>query len=867
MSSSTERARAVVLALLMVGSVFGATIAFTGGAAATINDSTNTDSPSNASDVVAGYDDTQTINVSATVPQDGNATFDINVSNISDYADVTLSEVSTTSGDSVPSSSETYNSNTHNVSFKAVDDNSDGFVSAAVTLDLDWTASGTETGVEYGITQYNNSADPVLNDTESVSFDVLQRVSSAGHPADLARNDTTQNLTANGNISITNVDANDAVVYVNMTTLDENGVDVDSLSAPSKGDVSVSGGTYSGDGSLKQNNGHTVMILPIGSISGESFNITKLLTGGDLDVSQASLVDGLKYPVAAKEGTSISSRFNPNNDNYAYEGPAYGISDSFDIIEVGSGTSYIEQSTDNVTTADTNATVNVTFVDDAGVNDDTINVSVSDARNNTTQLVRNGQLVNGTFEKNTIDDTNSTVEKTYVSINLSDGVYTINASAMDNGSTAEAVGNSPTTFGSNSDPAFSVKTQTSDVDNAGNVDSLVIDPDSGKVNEEITASATISTTGKDTSFALDLNDDGLINESEVVVTATDGGSQDQEDSDNVVNVSLDLGNYSLSGMNNVSVLAIGEDGTSSDTDSEYAFDDLVEPDRTATYNITGDNTGPTFAESTNDVAAGENVTVNVSVTDADSDVDNSTINVSVTNSTGTTYSLVENGAATDDSSIVAVVDPSSFNDSQTNQTETVNITADLPEGTYTIGASASDELGNSNESDAVGDGFTVGSPSTTVVTNLDLTLNRTKLVANGTSVIKATATLTNTSGDPVSGHVVKHTITANKSAVNVTKKFKKTDSNGEATLLLNATTARKQVSLKATAKNTDVSNTTTFGTIPTNPTYDSNSVVASYDNDNDGTISSTELQSAATAFRGGSLDMSELQSAAAAFAS
>lgn len=1248
MSSSTERARAVVLALLMVGSVFGATIAFTGGAAATINSSEQSPA-SNATDVVAGYDDTQTINVSATVPQDGNATFEINVTNITDYADVTLSGVSTpsTSGDSTPSSNETYNPNgNHNVSFKAVD-GGDGFVSASVTLNLDWTMRAAENDVEYGITQYNNSANPVFNDTESVSFDVLDGESPTASQStndvtndnatinvtltdDVAINESTIDISAvnqsgdktviveNGDVitgvnkSSTLNDQNEATETINVsvdlpdgtynlsvaandtsdnrfntTSLGDNFTvtttsapttlsDVDSSATPT--DVTPNSqhsytlaanftnvnttdstnpvwanfsvpqafGVQSISPTNKQFNGSES-----GSSAGNNGAFHQNghyvnLTWED-GTGESTVNDGIESVVVSFDADQINAPSESGEYNFTVtadldnDGTTEVTDETIGVVTVSntdtddSGPTFAE-STENVANASTNATVNVSVMDETTVDQSTINVTVVNATNSseTYPLVQNGNVVSGNeLDASTFNNSDDeTTEYVNISRSFDNGTYVIRASANDtnaNPNSSDSVGdgfvvgpvpspddlaaagnitvanqstgaqtsvNATLTVGENNtdsidqmtlsfanssafSSAFSSQSNYYTVTHNGApaVDSVSLSTSNEKSTAKVTFSSfqvdvgdtiglnatnfenpstadnytatftagnggssdaqltdtvnitseTSSGSGTPTVGGLDLtlSTDTLTanNASEIQATAqlTDGNgdavstqgveineSITNKDAANVTvlnafgttnatgaatlnltantpgvtaainasenstgtkhwanatfttvaaessiaeNTTFSLTNNTAGAKTNVTVS--GQVNLTSDNDMQYMTfnatgadlsgatqgdqvtlsiqntpytdgfstvkiqndgnlsitlsnsrtvtdDDNVTvtihnvtlPSTPDTYNTSldletssegtsfatfsgnytvtsetsqnTDTTPPTFAESTNDVT-NANATVNVSVMD-DTAVNESTIDVNVTNASGTTTVLVENGSVTDNATRL---DTSTFTNGTNEPTEYVNVTADLPDGDYTISASANDTADNENSTTDLGDGFSV---TKTNVAGVDLTLNRTKLVADNQTVIKATAQLVDSNGNDVNESDVRITRNINnQTQANITrlKGFGRTNADGVATLTLKANTSGYQVTVRATEKVTGSNNrgTASFGTIPTTPTYDSNSVVASYDDDNDGTISSTELQSAATAFRGGSLDMSELQSAAAAFAS
>ncbi|MBP1954989.1 hypothetical protein J2752_001901 [Halarchaeum rubridurum] len=973
----------------------------------------------------------------------------------------------------------------------------------------------------------NDTSDNRINETTlGDNFTVATESTPTSGPVSLASGSVVPNETntsvANSYVvtaTLENVDTADDTVdaYANFSFA---GFDLSSASITDRSVESTLSGN-SNTSSDNQNYGNNSGGAPFVNVTwddeGGTINDT-LEVSFRVDQAEAPSTTG-DYPITVTADTNASGSVELSNV-------------TVDTVTVGSSddseSPTFAESTENVTSG--NATVNVSVTDDTLVDQSTIDVNVTNTSNgNTTILVRNGELVNGTESpestfNSSSDDKTETVN---VSIKLTNGTYKIGASASDpdgNQSSSEAVGDG-FTVGDTSTGSDSGST------NAGNVDTLEVDPTSGSADANITASATISTTGKDTAFAVDENNDGYINESEIVDTVTDNGDGDLAGSnDNTVNVSVNLSQYNVADLSSVDILAVGEDGDA-DQNSDYDLNYGISPDANATYTVTNDTIGglnltlstdeltannaselqataqltdesgdavsesgvpinetignvsdtaanvtvldtfgttnetgaatlnltantpdatvsinasenstgtkhwanatfdtvpvasseaentvfdfanttagattnvtisgqvnltsdndmqymtfnatgadlggvleddvnlsiqntpyhgdfstvklendnnlsitvsnsqtvtdddnvtvtihnvtlpetpdtyntsldletssegtsfatfsgnytvtseqsggstddvpPTFAESTNNVTDG-NATINVSVTDADSAVNESTIAVNVTNDdTETTYSLVENGNATDNETVVELTDASTLNESN-EPTEYVNVTADLPEGNYTISASASDTQDNENSSVAVGDGFTVTNTTndgpTTSVAGVDVTLNRTKLVADNQAVIKATAQLVDSNGNDVNESDVQITRKiSNKSNANITrlKGFGRTNADGVATLTLKANTSGYQVTVTATEQVTGNANSdsASFGTIPTTTTYDSNSPVASYDDDNDGTISSTELKSAATDFRGGSLDMGQLQSAAKAFAS
>jgi len=328
-----KQARAVLLAVLMVGSVFGGTIAFAGGAAAAATDISGTQS----SDIVVDDDQAQQdIQFNVTVEDSTSETVIVNTSALRDagaeVSSISNRNVSQNQSDDGSSSIELGNNN--NVEITLPDEGQvNGGTEFDVRFEIEYDTSGVETTSGDSLSFPVQTLNATGSANGSVSFDAVDDVASAGSPTDLPIGDSIDQ-------SIETIDLNtggneDGFVYVNVTGVENYNVDTDSLSA---GDITAVGDDTAGESTktVNTNNQATVFYFSVedansdGSVTIDTANLTAF------DTSGAQSAD-LDYEVAMTMGATPDSSLNaagdapdnaPNADDFSTT--SFAIGDTVD---------------------------------------------------------------------------------------------------------------------------------------------------------------------------------------------------------------------------------------------------------------------------------------------------------------------------------------------------------------------------------------------------------------------------------------------------------------------------------------------------------------------------------------------------------
>jgi len=326
-----ERLRAVVLAALMVGSVFAGTVALSGTAAASI---------SGVNPTGVGGDGVSDIAGDQTSVQQ-NVTFNVTTDGASDNVKLNLSSF-TSSGASYVSGSYEAKLLVNDSDFSLISDRFETSNNTAI-LEIGNTSGVTPTEATSGRISVNVSFDTTgvapgtyshditdSSDTSqaTVSFDVTQPI-PAGDFTNVTKGDRNQTFFSAIQVNVPDNSTSTAKVYINISSLENNGVDVDSVTAPDGSFPLVTSGpaTYNASGStFTQNGDANVLELEFINVpENGSFAIDN--TGqpliGEFDSSQANTVtrpNFLYHYVAASSGTTSDSRYDASGGSQPSKG-------------------------------------------------------------------------------------------------------------------------------------------------------------------------------------------------------------------------------------------------------------------------------------------------------------------------------------------------------------------------------------------------------------------------------------------------------------------------------------------------------------------------------------------------------------------
>lgn len=507
-----ERVNAVLFTVLMITSMFAGTVALSGTAAAGNTNPDPTSTPGTLE--VSLTDDNGNVNATFRV----NRTTDtVNVS----YADG-KQDVNVSIGDDKTSSSE------------------------AIQLAIDNATSQNDT-IIVGPGGYNGSIDPAngvkkltiksassttptlkvdggrLLESGLPGLDIQGFQISLTNSAEIFLKSDNFSLTGNtidvsgsSNYGLRIGDASGATIKNNTWNIGAASTNVQGVLLSSNTDANVSGNTFTGDTTGKE------LIIPIqlANNDGNSANISitgNEISGADfgvlLDESSSQIKDvtirnndigaDVGVGIAADDftgdestdGFSINGETDPNKIRQSLLNNNPGST-----VELGSVPSDISESTDNADDAD--ARVNVSISDPRGVDESSINVTVTnDNTSESTVLIDNGTRVNGSLTDastfaNGQDDAQESVN---ITLPLQEGNYTIEASADD--TTGNQIADK--TF----DDAFTV-------DMEGVALRAIADDDNPLANTEAEANVAV--------FAVDKNENALVfNETDTNVNASD----------------------------------------------------------------------------------------------------------------------------------------------------------------------------------------------------------------------------------------------------------------------------------------------------------------------------------------------------------
>ncbi|WP_394326202.1 beta strand repeat-containing protein, partial [Haloparvum sedimenti] len=336
----------------MVVSVFGGSMAFAGTAAAAsvgsasvsdtvVDQSSTTQTVSFNVDIAAGTSDSVTIDTQEFVS-----------------AGVDVTGASASGGTNTDASATVESDNNVTVTVSDTNDDNTAHTGESVSVDLTLDTTSASTGsYTYNIYSGQDSS------SDSDTFSVGGPITDAGSPSNIASSDTSQTITGvTANVS----GETDGFVYVNITDLAENGVDVDSASVSATAtSTSDSAGSTT---SVSSNSGVTVAYVSVNDGGGDG-DVTLDITLSSLDASNADDVKGVTYDVAGSTGTSTDSRYDSSNGN-----APDADNEQTSSFRIGSGAAATGGDvTVNSTTAGNNTLVfqgQVIYTDEFSANDD-----------------------------------------------------------------------------------------------------------------------------------------------------------------------------------------------------------------------------------------------------------------------------------------------------------------------------------------------------------------------------------------------------------------------------------------------------------------------------------------------------------------
>jgi len=340
MSDETiDRLRALTLAVLMVVSVFGGTIAFSGAALAANVSAGNTGSPTDLA--VSPSDDVVEQQISG-IEITGSSGFNSElVLDISSLANAGV-DVGSLTTDDISISSEGTDDNTgvsaingNQITFTVDDADSDEDAVVDIVINgLDTSGASTNTDLTYTVSADGEEAQA------TDSFEITERVTSAGTPSDLevGQSSTSQTITdisvIPGTTEATSMGSNNQPVktdvFIDVSSLIDNGLSESQVGSISVGTVEVTGATWSGNSNINANSGNGVIRLRFSEYDANGFTIDSV-TLNSINTQDATETTDVTYDVTATvtDSSSVTTAF--SNDVPASSNGGVYASNAFDI--------------------------------------------------------------------------------------------------------------------------------------------------------------------------------------------------------------------------------------------------------------------------------------------------------------------------------------------------------------------------------------------------------------------------------------------------------------------------------------------------------------------------------------------------------